>query len=194
MNIFALWIFIFLAIILLLSFPLPFKVFVYSNLIDNANFVCVKLLNIFYICKKINFQNKKIIITSANGKQSQVKIKFMGKFGNNFIFSLAKEIKIDFFKIAGEVGTEDNALSSAYLSGAVQIALSELKVFISSKKNVIISYNIGTNYHKDKLTLAFSVFFSISLGGVLLSLLMAIFKSLGDKNGKKRKSNSWNSG
>lgn len=189
MKTLAIIILVVILVLILLSFPLGAKVFFYSNLVSNANFICIKFLGLFYICKKIDIQNGELILTSSNGDKKKIELKIPTKFQNNFFMGLIKEIGIDDLLLTFDFGSISDAFLSARVCGTAAILFSQLKVLLSAKKDVIISYKIDTNYNQDKLTLTAKAKLYFTLLGIITVFVSALFKSIGEKNGKKRQPN-----
>ena len=180
-----------LILLLVLTFPITLKVFFYSNVLENSNFLCIKIL-FFYFCKKINVQNGSIILTSTNGNEKKIEIKMLSKFQNAFFKEVFGEIGIDDFYSVFNFGVCDDAFKTAFICGILHSVFSQMKVFLNSKKNVIIYYKIYTNYTNDKLSLTLNTKIYFSILGIVFALVKAFFKTKGESNGEKRKSNQWN--
>ena len=179
-----------LIILVLLSFPLSIKVFIYSNLTENANFLCIKVFGFFYICKKIDIENGELILTSTSGKKQKLEIKLLSKFQNNLLKEVAGQIGIDFLLFTFMFGARDDAFRTARICSIAYFLFSQLKVFFNLKKDVIISYKIDTNYNEDKLTLTTSAKLYFSTLSLIFAFIKSVLKSIGEKkNGEKRQSN-----
>ena len=189
MKTLAIIILVVILVLILLSFPLGVKVFFYSNLVSNANFICIKLFGLFYICKKIDIQNGELILTSSNGDKKKIELKIPTKFQNNFFIGLIKEVGVDDLLLTFDFGSISDAFLSARVCGTAAILFSQLKVLLSAKKDVIISYKIDTNYNQDKLTLTAKAKLYFTLLGIITVFVSALFKSIGEKHGKKRQPN-----
>ena len=190
MHTLAVVILVVLIILMLLSFPLSIKVLIYSNLTENANFLCIKLFGLFYICKKIDIQNGELILTATSGKKQKLEIKLLSKFQNTLLKEIAGQIGIDFLLLTFTFGSKDDAFRTAKICSGVYFLFSELKVFLSLKKDVVISYKIGANYNEDKLTLTTSAKLYFSILDLIFAFIKSIFKSIGErKNGEKQQSN-----
>ena len=186
---FLVFILIFFIVMLILFFPFSFQILIYSNIIQNANFLLIKFLGFFSVCKKLNFQNKKIILTSTNGKTKELEITLLPPIINNFFKCLFLETKIDFVQMFSVFGISTDAQKTAYISAIWQIIVSEINVFLSLKKNVCIKHKFSTNYNEDKLNISINTKIYLTIFGIIVAFVKALFKTIGSSYGKKRKSN-----
>ena len=189
MHGFLIFLLVVFAVCLVLFFPISFHFLIYSNLIENANFVYVQFLGIFSICKKVNFQNKKIILTSTNGKTKELELKLLPPFVNNFFKFLFLQVKIDFAELYSVFGISTDAGKTAYFSALWQIIISEINVVLSMKKNVVIKHKFSTNYNEDKLNISLNTKLNLTIFDVILVFVKALVKTIGESYGKKRKPN-----
>lgn len=180
-------IFFFLLGAIIFSFPISFKIYIYSNIIENSNFICINFLGFVYICKKISVENNVITITSPNGKSSKLNLSMPTKFQNEFFKKIIHFIGVDFIETSVEFGNKTSAFSSAMITGLLQALFAELNVYLNIKKKSVIYYKISTNYNEDKLTFIFASKFYLSIIQVMVSLIASFLKVLGDKKWIKKK-------
>ncbi len=186
MNIWLIFIIIFLSLFLILLAPMPIAYKIYANILANKAFALVKCGVFRLLAIQMEVMGGDLILTNPNGKMRKVKIKKPTTFQNEFVVSLFKELDITKLVAYFGCGIKSDAFLTSMSCGAVGAIFSVVGKVIKDKNNAFIFYQIEPNYNKDDLWIAVDGTFRICFLAIIFALLKSVFKNKGVNNERRK--------
>ena len=159
--------FIFMFILLVVTYPFKISWYFHINLLNNIGFVVFKVLFIRLMCERFKIDNHFEFQTEREKKKNQV-------FFHNYIFCLSKRVDVKKIDVFCDVGSEEDAYFISMLNGYIDAVLAMVSgVFLNRFKSLKIFNNVEPYYEKSILEFTGKIIVSFNLISVLLSTIMA---------------------
>lgn len=148
---------IFLAVMLVLFFPLFIQTRFYVNVLKNVGAISVTLLWIIpIVCFRFKLTKNSVKLIKKNQKEKEMKFfsaksVFMLNFMSNF-FKRLKLFELSFFSYCGK---KNNAMETAFLNGYFLTFVHFLFVFIHNNKGEFVSHLVcDKDFENDELKIS----------------------------------------